>query len=259
MPTRKKIKAGTFVPRKSVIHKLDARAKILFFLLFVIVIFAVTNWIALVVCAALLVALILVAKINIFSLVRSVLPLLIGFLIVAYLNVFFIQTGVTVFEWNFIHIYSDGILRSNLYAVRLVLTLVAGAFLLACTSQMQFTEGLGKLLAPLQKLGVPVQELSFVLALALRFVPVLSAEVQQVMVAQRLRGAHFTTGNLKSRLQAIVSLVMPVTVGAIRKAEALSFALLSKNFVAGAPRTEWDYEGYLARQKNLQQNASTRV
>ena len=79
------------------------------------------------------------------------------------------------------------------------------------------------------------------------------------MVAQRLRGAHFTTGNLKSRLQAIVSLVMPVTVGAIRKAEALSFALLSKNFVAGAPRTEWDYEGYLARQKNLQQNASTRV
>ena len=259
MGSGKKIKAGQYVRRNSILHKCDARAKILAFVVFVICVFSFLNIWVLFGIAVFLVACCAIAKINFFSLVRSILPVLIGFAIISFFNAFVIHEGEVVFALGSLCIYSVGVYRSCLYAVRLCMTLLAGAFLLACTSQMQLTEGLGKLFSPLQKIGVPVSELSFVLALALRFVPVINSEVKTVITAQRLRGAHFTRGSFSKRIKAITSLVMPVTVGAIRKAEELSFALLSKNFVPGAPRTAWDYEGFQRRKKIVTKKPNTRV
>lgn len=167
--------------------------------------------------------------------------------IVSFLNVFVIQDGNEIARIWIWRVTDVGLERALYYSARLVLVLLAGALLLATTAPMQLTEGIARLLSPLQKVGIPISQLAFILSLAIRFVPVIATEARAIKTAQDLRGAHFSHGSISSRCQALVALVLPIVVGVIRHAENLSFALLSKNYVPGAPRTSWDYQGFLRR------------
>ena len=179
------------------------------------------------------------AKINFFDLLRSVAGIGIAFIIVSALNIFVIGEGNVVARFWIFTICDSGISRAAFYASRLVLGLLAGALLLACTPQMKLCDAISCLLSPLKKLGVPIEQLTFVLSLALRFVPDVMQEFQSIRTAQVLRGAKLN----------ILSLFIPVLVACVRRSEALSFALLSKNYVPGAPRTKWDWEECKIRTK----------
>ena len=179
------------------------------------------------------------AKLNIFDLLKSVAGIAVAFAIVSALNIFVIQEGNVVATFWVFAISSAGISRAAFYACRLILGLLAGALLLACTSQMKLCEAISQLLSPLQKIGVPISQLAFILSLALRFVPDVYDEFQTVRIAQKLRGAK----------RNVLSLFIPVTVACVRRSEALSFALLSKNYVPGAQRTSWSWEECKKRKK----------
>ena len=226
------ITLGSYVSKNSIIHKCDARVKLLAFIAYVLFVFLVLSWMALGVEFMVLLALCALAHLNIVDLAKSVLPIIIAFVIVSALNIFVIQEGNVVATLLIIKIYDSGITRAAFFATRLILGLLAGALLLACTPQMKLCEAISKLLAPLQKVGVPVSQLAFVLSLALRFVPDVYDEFQTVRTAQKLRGAR----------RNVLSVFIPVTVACVRRSEALSFALLSKNYVPGAARTSWSWE-----------------
>lgn len=230
---------ASYIYKDSVLHKCDARAKLLAFIVFVLAVFLIPSWAALGAEFMLLLVLCTLAKLNFFDLLNSVRGIAIAFVLVSALNIFVIKDGNILASFWIFTISDTGTSRAAFYACRLILGLLAGALLLACTSQMKLCEAISQLLSPLQKVGVPISQLAFVLSLALRFVPDVYEEVQTVRIAQKLRGAKFN----------LLSLFIPVTVGCIRRSEALSFALLSKNYVPGAPRTSWSWESCKKRQK----------
>lgn len=52
---------------------------------------------------------------------------------------------------------------------------------------------------PLTKIKVPVHEISMMMSIALRFIPILLEETDKIMKAQMARGADFESGNLIKR------------------------------------------------------------
>ena len=117
--------------------------------------------------------------------------------------------------------------------------LVTGTFLLTyTTSPISLTDGLESLLGPLKKIKVPVHELSMMMCIALRFIPTLIEETDKIMSAQKARGADFETGKLMDRVKALVPILVPLFVGAFRRADELATAMECRCYQGGDGRTK---------------------
>jgi len=115
--------------------------------------------------------------------------------------------------------------------------LVTGASILTLTtSPSELISGLERLLRPFRRIGVPSHDIALMVSLALRFVPTLLEELERVMKAQLARGADFKKGNMVKRFKAISSLVVPLALGSLRRAEELARAMEGRGYERG-PRT----------------------
>ena len=75
------------------------------------------------------------------------------------------------------------------------------------------------------------------MSIALRFIPTLMDEADKIMKAQKARGADFETGNIVKRAKAMVPLLVPLFVGAFRRAEELALAMDARCYRGGKGRT----------------------
>ncbi|MBQ8973245.1 MAG: energy-coupling factor transporter transmembrane protein EcfT, partial [Clostridia bacterium] len=75
------------------------------------------------------------------------------------------------------------------------------------------------------------------MSIALRFIPTLMDEANKIMKAQMARGADFESGNLLQRAKAMVPLLVPLFVGAFRRAEDLALAMEARCYHGGDGRT----------------------
>lgn len=128
-----------------------------------------------------------------------------------------------------------------LLGVQLSVTFLA-LFLLALlltttTTPVALIEGVTLLLAPLRRLRLPVDAFALMALLALRFIPTLADEVEQLVKAQLARGATFAHGTLAERRESLAALIVPIYQGALRRAAELAEALEARGFDAGRPPT----------------------
>ena len=72
------------------------------------------------------------------------------------------------------------------------------------TTPNQLTDGLEKGLGFLKRFHVPVHEISMMMSIALRFIPILVEETDKIMKAQMARGADFESGNLVQKAKAMI-------------------------------------------------------
>ena len=80
--------------------------------------------------------------------------------------------------------------------MRLIYLVIGSSIMTLTTTPNQLTDGLEKSLGFLNKVGVPVHEVSMMMSIALRFIPILVEETDKIMKAQMARGADFESGNL---------------------------------------------------------------
>jgi energy-coupling factor transport system permease protein len=124
----------------------------------------------------------------------------------------------------------DGIwLAMSVYTVLLVLYTFA-LLLTMTTTPIALIEGISLLLAPLRWLRLPVDDFALMLLLALRFIPTFVEEVELLMKAQMARGAEFTHGALRERVQSLAALFVPLLRGALRRAAELATALEARGY-----------------------------
>ena len=97
--------------------------------------------------------------------------------------------------------------------------------LTATTTVFETSAALEKLGAPLEKLGLPVADFAMMLALAVRFFPVLTEETETVMRAQIARGAPLERGNPLLRLRASAAVLLPVFLRTFRHANDMAVAM----------------------------------
>lgn len=224
---------GRYWPGTSPIHRMDPRAKLLLSLAVMVVIFVAQTFWSLAVCALLVLGFFAISNIPLRSALRSIVPLLFVVVITALLNIFFVHDGTVVFQWAFITITDEGLIKAVFLAIRLVLLLLAMSLLTLTTETLDITDAFEYLLRPLARLGMPAHELSMMMGIALRFLPQFIIELQTIYRAQVSRGAQFKDG----KLSMVKSLVIPLFTSAFRHAETLSLAMDARCYHGADGRT----------------------
>ena len=234
----KDITLGQFFPGTSFIHRLDPRTKLIMLIVYIVSLFTASGCIGYAVVFAFLLGCILISKIPFKSLFKGLKPLVFILIFTAVLNLF-LTDGDTVWVkfWVF-RITKEGTIRAVMMLLR-ILMLVAGTFLLTyTTSPIALTDGLESLLSPFKKIRLPVNELSMMMCIALRFIPTLIEETDKIMSAQKARGADFETGNLLQRVKALVPILIPLFISSFRRADELATAMECRCYHGGDGRTK---------------------
>ena len=235
----KDITLGQFFPGDSILHRLDARLKLLLMFSFVIFVFFSKNILSFAYLVLLVLGLILLSKISFKVILRGLKPIVFISLFTAIINLFWTTGENEVFSFYFIRIYEEGIWRAIYMIVRIV-SLVAGTSILLTytTSPMDLTDALESLLSPLKKIRVPVHEFAMMMSLALRFVPTLIEETEKIINAQKARGADFENGSLLARAKALVPILIPLFISSFSRAADLAVAMECRCYVGGEGRTK---------------------
>jgi energy-coupling factor transport system permease protein len=124
----------------------------------------------------------------------------------------------------------DGIWLAISFTAIFLLLFLGSLVLSLTTSPVALAEAIVLLLRPLRRLRLPIDEFGLMTLVALRFIPVLVQEAEQLVKAQISRGADFNSGSLPSRLRAASTLLVPLLGGALRRAEHLGAALDSRGY-----------------------------
>lgn len=233
----KDITLGQFFPGNSFLHKMDPRMKLILTFALIIIVFVSQGFVgfALILLFVLMTA--LSSGIKLKFLIRGLKPILYIVLFTFVLNVFFQSGGNEIFRWGFLRITDDGLRMAIFLAVRLILLVICSQMLTLTTSPIALTDGLESLMRPLKKIHFPAHEIAMMMSIALRFIPTLMDEANKIMKAQMARGADFESGNLVERAKAMVPLLVPLFVGAFRRAEELALAMEARCYHGGEGRT----------------------
>lgn len=114
-------------------------------------------------------------------------------------------------------------------ALKLNVLLAAGLLFLSTTRIEEFSYALCRL-------GLP-HKVGFTMTMAFRLVPVFLDSALAVVQAQRCRGLDFDRGTLRQRLGRYAPVIVPVFMGALRRADNMAMALEARGFQSERART----------------------
>jgi len=221
-----------YVPAASRIHRLHPLTKLGGLVAFVIAAFVVDRPLVLLPLAAAVMALIVPAG---------------GLPNVRRLRVMFVLVFTfTLVIWTFFFDRTrplvptvDGFLFGLSTAIRLATFLAAGILFLTVTRIEEVAYALGCLRVPYFGWRLVPYNVGFTLTLAFRLVPVFFDATLAVVQAQRCRGLELARGGPVQRLRRFVPVLVPVLIGALRRADRMAMALELRGFNSGRPRTTW--------------------
>lgn len=219
---------GAYVPGSTIAHKLDARTKLVVLLAATVASFAASAPWGLVVVAVGLALALWTSATSPVTVVRGLRP-------AAVILIFSILANALVLVGD-VGISLEGFARGVTAVARIVLVV---GFVLAFSSTTMapaIADAVADFLSPLARLGVPVTDISMMVSVALRFVPIAAEEVERIRAAQRARGAQLDEGGVIERLRKWTQVLVPLLVGLFRRADELACAMCDRCY-SGEGRT----------------------
>jgi energy-coupling factor transport system permease protein len=222
---------GRYIPRQSPLHALDAAVK----LVGVVLLAVASLWSADLVMQSLMAAVVL----SLWWSARMPFRLL----LLAMRGVLWLLALVALAQVGWIlwaQSMPAGAMAENVVVLvlRLVVLLLLGLLFTCTTVPVDLAQGVESLLAPLRRLRFPVHELGLMLVFSLSFVPLFFEEARSLVTAHRVKRGSARWG-WWARLRAVIPLVVPLFLGALRRADELAVALDARCFVPGARRSRW--------------------
>ena len=145
----------------------------------------------------------------------------------------FFRGGTPWVSWGPLRLSAAGVEFALGMALKLVTFLSIGVVFLSATK-------IEELAWALTRAGMPYK-LGFTMTLAFRLVPVFLDAAATVVQAQRCRGFDFDQGGLLQRVRHYVPVLVPVFMGALRRADGMAMALEGRGFQSGHPRTAYEH------------------
>ncbi|OQA07923.1 MAG: Energy-coupling factor transporter transmembrane protein EcfT [Firmicutes bacterium ADurb.Bin373] len=232
MKMMKRMKLGRYMPGNSIIHQLDPRTKLLGWLAMVTAILVSYSWPVLLLNTGLIFLVIYLAQTSLSSVMRGVKWLWIIF-IFSFVAQCVCTQGVHLFSLGPLTVTLEGVYRGLSTFLRLLILFLSSTILTMTTSPMKLAGGLEALLAPLARLGAPVNEFAMLITISLRFIPTLLEEAETITRAQKSRGAPFTSPKKLVRLKTTLAVLIPLVVGSLQRATDLAAAMESRCYTGG--------------------------
>lgn len=124
-------------------------------------------------------------------------------------------------------------LNLGLLQVWRFLLLVAAASILTMTTQpSELTIAVERLLRPI--IGSSSHDIAMMVSLALRFIPTLLDEMNNINEARKARGDDFNPYRIRKRIRGIKSLAAPLLINVLRRCDDLVDAMEARGYQRGS-------------------------
>ncbi|HEY8444126.1 MAG TPA: energy-coupling factor transporter transmembrane component T [Clostridia bacterium] len=252
------IALGQYYPAKSIIHEMDPRSKIIISLIYMVAVFFITTYTVYLISFFILFTVVLLSRVPIRLILKSVKPILFLIIFTAIINLFLTPLEAKPYEiniyfrkwtvdniifrvkWGFINFGMTwtGVNNAIKMALRLTLLVMGPSLLTLTTTPVNLTDGIESLMSPLKIIKFPVHELALIMSITLKFIPNIVEETDKIMMAQRARCADFDSGNIFKKAKALLPVIIPLFVSSLRRAEELAYAMDSRCYRGSKGRTK---------------------
>ena len=231
------ITLGQYYQTESVVHRLDPRVKQIATVIFIISLFVVNNFWGYLLAALFLAGMIKLSHVPFKFMIKGMKAILFLLILTVVFNLFLTPGEPLISLWK-LTITKEGLRTAVFMAVRLSFLIIGSSVMTLTTTPNNLTDGMESLLKPLKRIHVPVHEISMMMSIALRFIPILLEETDKIMKAQIARGADFESGNLIKKAKSMVPLLVPLFISAFRRANDLAMAMEARCYRGGEGRTK---------------------
>ncbi len=221
---------GTYINRESPIHSLSAKIKtaafvltVVFTLIFNSPIMYLADFLIIILCTVF-------SKLKIKEVFGFLKRLWIFLLVILLMNMLFYSVENPDYTFGIINISKEGFYQGCRIALNVLLIITLSNILLASTSPIELMNAIRFYLTPLKLIKVPVDDLTLIISVAIQFIPALLDEATNIKKAQIARGAEFESKNPFKRAKSILPLIVPIFIGAFKRADELSMALEARGF-----------------------------
>ena len=231
------ITIGQYYPADSPIHRLDPRTKLFGTLVYIVSLFFADNLWCYGAATLFLAAAVRISRVSFRFIVRGLKAVVFLLLISVSFNLF-LTDGRVLWQAGFLKITDAGLRLALFMCLRLAYLVIGSSIMTLTTTPNQLADGLEKSLGFLNRARVPVHEISMMMSIALRFIPILVEETDKIMKAQMARGADFESGNVIRRAKSMIPILVPLFVSAFRRATDLAMAMEARCYRGGEGRTK---------------------
>ena len=235
----KNLALGRYVPFNTIVHRLDPRVKMLALIALMIAIFLPLGLIGYVFMAMVIYTLLLLSKIKVRSIYKSLKPMWFMMLFLLFFNVLLIKTGPIAFTLFGFSIYAKALTQTLSIFVRLALMISLTTILTVSTKPLELTYAIEFYLSPLKIIRFPAHEIAMTLSIALRFIPTLLEETERIIKAQTSRGVDLAEGKIGEKVRAVIALIIPLFISAFQRSEELANAMESRGYNPSGKRTRY--------------------
>ncbi|MCK5234383.1 MAG: energy-coupling factor transporter transmembrane protein EcfT [Candidatus Aenigmarchaeota archaeon] len=214
------MKIYEYVHRDSLIHRLDPRSKLVWLVVFSALVFMIPDTQSTVLLLILTMLVALAAKLPKKQLWSNT-KIFVVLMPVGYILLYFLLLGITM-----------GAFVGGLVFSAKFLVLIFSAVIFTMTTSAR------DLLLALTKLRVPYS-FAFMLTIAIRFIPVISNEINNVINAQRARAyeINFSFIHPVKSVQNFIPIIIPVLMLLLKRSHELSLSIDSRAFRANKKMT----------------------
>lgn len=230
---------GQYFPGQSMLHRLDARAKLIAVMILVVVIFLANNWLALGLIGFFILFQFLIAQITFSYIWRAIKPIMILVIILFLIQLYTYRDGQVVARAWVFTVTEEGLYQGAIIAFRLLALILITSLLTLTTKPLALTDGLEQLMRPLERFKLPAHEIALMITIAIRFVPTLLQETERLLKAQFARGVSYRYGPWKKRMTALLALLVPLFIHSFKRAEELATAMEARAYRGGEGRTNY--------------------
>lgn len=225
---------GKYIPVNSKIHVMHSTSKIICLLLFLAALL-IDNILLLILLSILTLVMMLLSKVKLSLYFKSI----------SSLKVLFIFLIIITF------IFNDSWYVTLTTIVKIILGLLYTMILTYTTSKSEITDGLERVFRPLSIIKIPVKKLALTLTLALRFIPTIFEQTEKIMKSQASRGVDFKHTNLKGKIIAISSMIVPMFILSTKKAEVVADVMEVRLYNLKTRRTNYRFNKWHGFDENI--------
>ncbi|GGI41067.1 energy-coupling factor transporter transmembrane component T family protein [Mammaliicoccus stepanovicii] len=230
---------GRYLPDNTIIHNLDPRMKMIYVLLFMILVFFCNTWLSYGFMIIFVLTVMYLANIKFWFLIKGLTPVMLLFIFTFGMHLIVTKGGGVLIDLKLFTIDKNGVVQGAFIVLRLVLLVMISTIMTLTTSPISLTDAIESVLRPLKKLKFPVHELAMMMSISLRFIPTLMDELDRIIKAQTSRGSDVNAGSVFNRFKAIIPLLIPMFISAFKRADELAIAMEARGYNASNVRTNY--------------------
>jgi|GEM_PF-384437 len=222
-----KIRFSRYRNVKSIVHNIDPISKLISFILIAVTVFLANNISELLIVLGFVFLIAICAKVNFFTYTKLFIMLLPFFILL------FLPYYLVTFDLN------NSLYITGEIFIRMYVFILTAVIYTSTTKEIAISNSISTLIYPLKFIKVPVYEISLMLMLAIRFIPLILLDLYKIFLAQTSRGINSINGTLKDKIISFKNAFLPLFVLAFKRSENISISMEIRGYKMGQKRTKF--------------------